>query len=447
MDLFEGVEQKIKPKQKKAIKPTTILLVLIAILLVITIFIFCLLVYLRGNILKITINGVANEELKQVLIINENKEVTVPIKAISRYLGYEAYGGDYKTLEVDETKSYVKNKDQVTMFTANSKIIQQILLENNSLQEIVINEEIIEKDGEFYTTIEGAQKIFSIYFKYDRNKNDIVIITLEQLYENNLNFYMQNGFAKIEESFQNKKALLENMMILKTNNNQYGVINVATGEMVLETQYEKIDYIPNLSKFVVTGKGLKGIISKNKEMVLKIEYKDIEIIENQRDKSSYYLVRTNNDLVGLIDADGKEIIYPEYNQIGYDMKNFNNNDIESEYILFNKLIPVKQNNLWALYNLEGKPITNFEYTSLGCTTRLASTYNVIQIPEYELIVVSSSNGKYDIIKADGAPLFGYVLDSVYKMITFGENHYYMVVNGTTIELGPYLEQNGIKKVN
>ncbi len=446
MDLFGDVEQKIKPKQKKQIKPTTILLIFIAVLVVITILIFCLLIYLKGNILKISINGVKSEELKEIIIIKEDK-VVVPIKAIARYLGYEAYSGDYKTLEVDETKSYVKSEDEVTMFTAGSKIIQQILLENNSLQEIVIDEEIIEKDGEFYTTISGARKIFSIYFNYDKNKNDIIIMTLDYLYANNLNYYMQNGFAEINESFQNKKALLENMMILKTSNNKYGVINVATGKMILEPQYENINYIPKLSKFIVTGNGLKGVISKDKEMVVKIEYKDIQVIENEKDNSSYYLVTTSNNLMGLIDKDGKEIIYPEYSQIGYNMKNFTDNDIESDYILFGKLVPVKQNNLWGIFDLQGNQITDFEFSNLGCTTKLSNAYNIIQVPEYELIIVSSTNGKYDIIRTDGTKLFGFVLDSVYKTINTGKSYYYMVVNGTTIDLVTYLEEHGITKVS
>ncbi len=446
MDLFGDVEQKIKPKQKKQIKPTTILLIFIAVLVVITILIFCLLIYLKGNILKISINGVKSEELKEIIIIKEDK-VVVPIKAIARYLGYEAYSGDYKTLEVDETKSYVKSEDEVTMFTAESKIIQQILLENNSLQEIVIDEEIIEKDGEFYTTISGARKIFSIYFNYDKNKNDIIIMTLDYLYANNLNYYMQNGFAEINESFQNKKALLENMMILKTSNNKYGVINVATGKMILEPQYENINYIPKLSKFIVTGNGLKGVISKDKEMVVKIEYKDIQVIENEKDNSSYYLVTTSNNLMGLIDKDGKEIIYPEYSQIGYNMKNFTDNDIESDYILFGKLVPVKQNNLWGIFDLQGNQITDFEFSNLGCTTKLSNAYNIIQVPEYELIIVSSTNGKYDIIRTDGTKLFGFVLDSVYKTINTGKSYYYMVVNGTTIDLVTYLEEHGITKVS
>lgn len=446
MDLFEEVEQKIKPRPKKEIKPTTILLGIIIVLVIITILILCLLMYLKATMLKITVNGVANNELREVLIINEDK-ITIPIRKIAKYLGYEEYSGNYKTLEVDPTKGYIKSEDQVTMFTANSKIIQQILLENNSLQEIVIDEEIIEKDGEFYTTVDGLKKIFSVYFDYNKTKNNIVIVTLEKLYENSLQYYMQKGFVKIEETFQNKKALLDNMMVLKTSNDKYGVINITNDQMVLETQYENIEYIPNLSKFIVTGKGLKGVISKEKEMILNIEYKEIEIIENEKDNKKYFLVTTSDNLMGLMNTDGEVIIYPEYNKIGFDMKNFTNNDIKNDYLLFGQLIPVQRNNMWSLFSLEGNQITNFEYSSLGCITKLANTYSIIQVPEYELIVVNSTNGKYDLIKSDGTPLFGYVLDSIYKTITSGKNYYYMVVNGTTIELGTYLEQHGVKRVN
>ena len=237
------------------------------------------------------------------------------------------------------------------------------------------------------------------------------------------------------------------MMILKTSNEKYGVINITNDQMVLEAQYENIEYIPNLSKFIVTGKGLKGVISKEQEMILKIEYKEIEIIENEKDNKKYFLVTTSDNLMGLMNADGEVIIHPEYNKIGFDMKNFTNNNIENDYLLFGRLIPVKVNNMWALFDLEGNRITNFEYSNLGCISKLANTYSIIQVPEYELIVVNSTNGKYDLIKSDGTPLFGYVLDSIYKTITSGKNYYYMVVNGTTIELGTYLEQHGVKRVN
>lgn len=446
MDLFAEEERKIRQKPKKDIKPTTILLAFIMILSIVTVIIFCLLIYIKGNILHIMLNGVENEELKQVLIINEGK-VQVPIKSIAKYLGYEAHSGDYETLAVDATKSYVENDNQVTMFTANSKIIKQILLESNSVQEITIDEEIIERDGEFYTTIEGAKKIFDIYFTYDQSKNNIVIMTLEVLYNNDLNYYMQHGYVKIEETFQNKKALLENMMILKNKSEKYGVMNVATGQMILENQYDAIQYIPKLSSFLVTGNKQKGVISKDKKMILDIEYKDIKIIENQKENESYYLVTTNNNLMGLMSTDGEIIIYPEYNKFGIDnSSNYKDNDINNEYILFNKIIPVKQNNLWAIFNIQGEQITEFQYTNLGCTTKLANTYNVIQIPEYELIVVNTENQKYNLITTDGRELFDDEIELVYKTVSSGKEYYYVVSNEKTIELISYLKQNGIKKV-
>lgn len=447
MDLFEEEEQKLKPKERKKIKSTTILLIFIILLSIITVAIYCLLMQIKGTILKVNLNGASSQELKQVLVVN-GENVEVPIKAISKFLGYEAYSGDYLTLTVDENKSYVKNLNQVTMFSAESKVIKQILLEDNSSQNIIINEEIIKRDGEFYTTIEGARAIFNIYFNYDKQTNTIDLITLDQLYANYLNYYVSNyGFVGIEETFENKKAILENMMILKTSNGKCGVISTQTGQMILETQYDEIKYISNLKSFLVTGKGLKGIISKEKDMIVDIEYRDIKIIRNEENNKNYYLVTTNNNLNGIIDETGKVVIYPEYNQIGYDMSNFSNNDINNEYILFGKIIPVKKGNLWAIFDMNGKQITEFQYTNLGCTANIANSYKVIQIPEFELIVVSSADGKYDLITAEGKNVFGYVLSSVYKTVNLGKNYYYIVANGSTIELMPYLEKNGIKRVN
>lgn len=71
-------------------------------------------------------------------------------------------------------------------------------------------------------------------------------------------------------------------------------------------------------------------------------------------QNELYLVKQNN-LYGVIDTKGKTIISPEYKQIGIDISKFTQNGIENQYVLLNKIIPVKNNqDLWGIFDIKGQ---------------------------------------------------------------------------------------------
>ena len=113
MELYEEVENTKKSKL------TMIIGICIAVLIVLTILIICGIIYLNGAVMRITVDGQSKNAIEQILYITENStdELYIPIRAIAKYLNYEDYRGDYKIKSEDSTKCYVKNENEIAMFT------------------------------------------------------------------------------------------------------------------------------------------------------------------------------------------------------------------------------------------------------------------------------------------------------------------------------------------
>ena len=90
------IEEEFQNKEKKK-KKTSSTIVLIAIILVVCMIIGIVsyLAYLKNGELKLLLNGQANSNLKELLMIENDGTIYVPIKEISSYFGYESYNGEY----------------------------------------------------------------------------------------------------------------------------------------------------------------------------------------------------------------------------------------------------------------------------------------------------------------------------------------------------------------
>ena len=150
--------------------------------------------------------------------------------------------------------------------------------------------------------------------------------------------------------------------------------------------------------------------------------------------SGNYLVKQNN-LYGVIDTKGKTIISPEYKQIGIDISKFTQNGIENQYVLLNKIIPVKNNqDLWGIFDIKGQLVKDFIFTGIGCSSsnlsKIANSYPAVVIPSYQVIIVEKDK-HYNIITTSGEELIPtYVLETIYLKTNTetGENTFYMAYN-------------------
>lgn len=92
-----------------------------------------------------------------------------------------------------------------------------------------------------------------------------------------------------------------------------------------------------------------------------------------------------NKKFGIINKEGKTIVYPEYDQIGVDATKYPS--IDNQYIMLDKYIPVMKDKKWGMYNTDGQEVLGLEYDEIGCTEKYKSIADpVVVIPKYELIV-------------------------------------------------------------
>lgn len=426
MELYEEVDNKKKSKLPMIIG------ILLTALIILIIVIIGTIIYLKQSVMQIIVNGQNKNEIEKLLYIPEddNTKLYIPIRAIAKYLNYNDFRGDYKIKSEDSTKCYVKNENEIAMFTKDSDILVKTRGDSD-YEYVKLEEKVLEKDGELYTTPSGIEKAFNTLFEYNANKKNINIYTMDYLnkmYASKLK--IDGETVKLSEEYSDQKAIFEGLIIV-IKNNIYGVVDVESGNPILEFKYEDIKYLPATSDFLIKSNNKYGVIGKDTSIKVRTVYDEIKIMDNQNE---LYLVKQNN-LYGVIDTKGKTIISPEYKQIGIDISKFTQNGIENQYVLLNKIIPVKNNqDLWGIFDIKGQLVKDFIFTGIGCSSsnlsKIANSYPAVVIPSYQVIIVEKDK-HYNIITTSGEELIPtYVLETIYLKTNTetGENTFYMAYN-------------------
>lgn len=426
MELYEEVDNKKKSKLPMIIGISLTVLIILIIVIIGTI------IYLKQSVMQITVNGQNKNEIEKLLYIPEddNTKLYIPIRAIAKYLNYNDFRGDYKIKSEDSTKCYVKNENEIAMFTKDSDTLVKTRGDSD-YEYVKLEEKVLEKDGELYTTPSGIEKAFNTLFEYNANKKNINIYTMDYLnkmYASKLK--IDGETVKLSEEYSDQKAIFEGLIIV-IKNNIYGVVDVESGNPILEFKYEDIKYLPATSDFLIKSNNKYGVIGKDTSIKVRTVYDEIKIMDNQNE---LYLVKQNN-LYGVIDTKGKTIISPEYKQIGIDISKFTQNGIENQYVLLNKIIPVKNNqDLWGIFDIKGQLVKDFIFTGIGCSSsnlsKIANSYPAVVIPSYQVIIVEKDK-HYNIITTSGEELIPtYVLETIYLKTNTetGENTFYMAYN-------------------
>lgn len=428
--------------QKKS-KVPMIIGICIAILVVITILIVVGILYLKDSITIIKINGVRKNDIEEIIYIEENEEgqqeLYMPIIKMSQFFGYEGFTGDYKDKSEDKSKCHVVGENETAMFTKDSDTLIKIT-KNSEYEYVKLDEPVFERDGELYTTKNGIEKAFNVSFSTDEKFKNIDIYTMDFL----VDYYAkQFSIENYSTNFSDKKAIIEGMLIIEENK-QYGVIDVINKKYILEAKYDAISYLPETTNFLVKSNGQYGIVTREAKIKIKTAYDEIKIMDVQK---GLYLVKQNN-AYGVINTDGDVIIETEYKQIGIDINKYVQNGVESQYILLDEIIPVKNDqDLWGFFNIKGEKITDFKYTVIGCQSSPASnSYPALVIPSHKIIVVGKDKN-YNLITKQGEELInGYILDSVYLKVNSltEKSEFYMTSSNNTkvINVEEYLTKIG-----
>lgn len=432
MELYEENKQQTKSKAPMLI------IILIILLSLCTIGIIFLIFYLKGSIMTVKLNGVRNTKIESLLNIEQTEqgnEIYVPILEIAEIFGYEGFYGDYKNKSEDKTKCHVISEKETAMFTLNSNILVKIVSGQEN-QYIELDKPVVEKNAKLYTTIDGLEKCFNLVFTSDESFKNININSMEYLVQYYANAW---GILNYSDNFSDQKAIFENLLIIRDESDKYGVINTLIGKNILENKYEEIKYIPETKDFLVKSNNKYGILTKESKTKIRIIYDEIKLISN---KKELYVVRQNG-VYGIIDSNGNSVINIEYSQIGININQYSQNGVENGYLLLNDIIPIKNNqNLWALFDTTGKPITEFKYTSLGCShSKISNSYPALLIEDKEIIVVQKDK-VYNLLSKQGEELIpNDVVDSIYLKtdILTGKNQFYMTYNGKTADIEEWLE--------
>ena len=443
MNLIEESFQ-TKEEKKKKVATKIILVAIIAVVLVI-VGIVSYLLYIQSTTLKLTLDGQANEKLKQLLVFEEDGTIYVPIKDVASYLGYDSFNGEYSDKSESQSKCYVQSKEEteIANFSLGSNVIYKLdLTKNNGDYEYAyIKEPVKAINGVLYTTTEGIEEGFNVSFTYDQDVNRITIYTLPYLVQFYTPYALDYGYTEISEVFANQKAILDGMLVV-SNDKAMGVIDT-DGKNLLEAKYDNITYLPSVGDFLVETNRQVGVLAKNGQTKVDIIYNSLTLMDS--DAGLY--VASREGKYGVIDTNGVIKIFIENDQVGVDTTRFSQNNLKSKYLLADNLIPVKKGDYWGLFDINGKQVVNFEYDSFGyIASNSRDAYSLLVIPDYN-VIVAGRDDKYTLINSSGEMLFGLVADDIYMTISGGERHYYITVNDNLIDAEEYLQSRGIRKQN
>jgi hypothetical protein len=136
------------------------------------------------------------------------------------------------------------------------------------------------------------------------------------------------------------------------NNNKIGVFDIS-GKQILPYQYDADNGITIWGDYAqVSQDGMQGIINlKTGKIEVPFEYQFIYRLYSYFDKNMPLQVQ-KNEKVGLLEfGTWKSILPTEFQQI--------NADVDKQ------IITASKNNLWGMYDMEGKPILKHEYKSIN----------------------------------------------------------------------------------
>lgn len=363
----------------------------------------------------------------------------------------------------DENQCYITNSYESTFFRVGSKQIYKVLEETDEIECYELEAPIIKDGNKIYMPISASKIAMNTTFSNANNKYIIKSIAyLEGVYnKNKSNTFNPDDSIVWETTYSNKKMLKEGLVVIKDTEEKYGIAKVSASTdgkskvtnvsttAIITPKYDDIKYVEKYNQLIVTLDKKKGIIQLSKngdniqaKTVINVQYEDIKPIYD-----NLFMISATKDVDGkkvqkygvIKSENGKEktVLNTEYDKMGIKFSKFTNNDLNSEYTLFDSLIPVQKDGLWGLSNLNGVLVTKIEYADLGDSSSNSNS-NVLIIPELEDIVVKKE-GKFGIITKNGRVLVGNTISKVYKETINDKEQISIIINNKTLNVVDYVK--------
>ncbi|MBP3502312.1 MAG: WG repeat-containing protein [Clostridia bacterium] len=468
MTLIDEQEIIYEQEKRKKILKTLIRAIIFLILLGII-----LLVYISTKDLKklkVLIDGNPQNNIEEGLvlkneqgnIVKENEQIYISVQKLSTLLNCQYYNSEYKKKGEDKTKCQIRIQNEYTSYISNSNKIYKVIVNKkeesnqsndktkntNNKQEIDLNINESEKEYEYfllndnvkyvndiiYASEDAIETGFNVSISYDSKKNTISIYTLDYL-ETLAKSKRNDIVSSTEYDYINKRLLKYGMSIVKDSEGNLGVGSY-TNEQKLDSYVASCKY--SSIKFNESTKTLSVVTSNdNQKCILYLnldkqeveksitsQYDDIKEVDNNFE---YFLIE-DDEKYGIINKEGKVIIYPLFEEIGIDENAYT--DISNKYIINDKYIPVKQNGLWGLYDIEGKKLIDPQYQNIGCPIS-QSGEGVVFVPNVKenvngiVFLYNKEDSLYGLYNAETGEKMAISLSEVFKKIEDGNENYYI----------------------
>lgn len=466
MNLEESNEF-IKEQDSKKRKKNIILglIIMCIILIVVLIAMISFLKIEDANTSKLYVNG-DKIKFSKTLFLTQDDITYISAKEISQLVGYNYESGEYKKYNEDENYCYLQNDYEVISIAVDSNIIKKYLinandiegkdkdktdvkeqeesLKNTDSQQITftvksnndtmelfeLSDKVVKINDEIYVPINDASKIFNIMISVD-NKTTY-IYNLLYLYQRGVAFATQYGYDEISSMYENVRAIVDNILIVKDSKGKYGAISMEDRSQILGMKYSNIQYIQNTEEFFVYTDDTVGLIDKTgkKTIIQPTEYDDLAVF----DEINKLYIAQKDGVYGILDRKGNEIIPVTYDSIGLtSFVDFELPDTETPNILEDKFIIVTENEKFGLYTIDGERLLRSIYDSFGyiqdSEDKKSGIDSVLIVPKSAGIhgLVIKQNDFFGIYDLDSKDIIiPCSLNKIYSKVESGELNYYMI---------------------
>ena len=435
-------------KQKKGMNLSSkILLALIFCILLIIIILFVLLMNIQGTSFKILVDGKASVVSKEQLLSTVDNITYVNIEEFAKLVGYEYHLGEYKAYVTEKDKCYVQRDEETASFYLNDNKVYKLSMGEleKEYEEYVVDNKNKSINDKIYAPVDAISKAFNVVV--DETANSFEIYTLDYLVTLYDERVVSWGYTSIlEEDFENKKALLYGLIVVRKEGGLYKIINIDNTKEIALDRYTSIVFSENMQEFYVTNNSTKKVGVINLDGTTKIDsiYESISLFDKQSD---LYLVKQQSKY-GIVKGGNITVVFPEYDKIGTSIED------KEVSLMLDTLIPVCKGEKWGAYTKEGRMILPIQYDGFGYTSNTItidgikkSVQPLLSIQRCEGIVVKVKKDeefKYGLINTKGEELVPAEVDAIYELpvVEDEDSKYFMLYNEKEINVIERLMREG-----
>ena len=435
---MEWNDEEIPNNTKKGMSLSSkVLLGMIACIVLIIILLVVLLMNTNKTVFRIYVNGNNDKSLnKDTLLATIDNVTYVNIEEFSKIVGYEYHKGEYKSSKIVEDKCYVEGTTETASFYLNDNKVYKLPVNKQDLQydEYTIENPVRSINNKMYASTEAISKAFNVLL--DLKSTEFQIYTLDYLitiYDAKVKQWGYVGL--VDQSLENKKALLQGVLIVNKSGGMYKVIDSNNTKEITLARYTAINYSDSTEEFFVTDSSKKvGILNLDGTTKIEPAYDSISILDK---KSNLYIVEQSKEY-GVVTGNGSILIYPEYTNIGLTNSKF---DAE-KYLMLDNLIPVCKDRKWGAFDKEGNLVIDTIYDDFGYSLTSVEI-NGVREPVEPVLTIKRANGivvksgdKYGLIDITGKELVPVAVDAIYAIngVEDEKEKYFMLYNWEEINL-------------